>query len=297
MEGATAKGVLSHLSLLEVQARSRKGQPQQQSRVKEPQQQSRVKELKAKVEALRIQREQLRAQIQIHKDLQRLRSRMNKQCADEEGENMEEDLENSKLLQLMARHTELKDLLHAHHLIGGYDIIKSDKGKGVCVSIATAYEGVFLDTFNLEIDLKPMVKISRHNIPPFIPVNGLAEQNNMQTDMTAFLDMLSQHLNAFAGRKQQLKLVQEQHKSVEVMESNVLCSVLVLLFTLPREKTAVLCTLDYTDHTRCLPTRVHFESEDKQLSDSPEWKKNWSLLMETPVHKALLTMKEMGNIV
>lgn len=90
---------------------------------------------------------------------------------------------------------------------GGYDIIKTRKGKGACVSIATAYEDVFLDTFNLEIDLKPTVKISRHNIPPFIPLNNLAEQNNMQTDLRVFLDTLSKHLNAFAGRKQQLKLV------------------------------------------------------------------------------------------
>lgn len=75
------------------------------------------------------------------------------------------------------------------------------------MSIATAYEDVFLDTFNLEIDLKPTVKINRHNIPPFIPLNNLAEQNNMQTDLRVFLDTLSQHLNAFAGRKQQLKLV------------------------------------------------------------------------------------------
>lgn len=50
------------------------------------------------------------------------------------------------------------------------------------------------------------------------------------------------------------------------MESNVLCSLLVLLFTVPREKTAVLCTLDYTDHTRCLPTRVHLESEGKSFT-------------------------------
>lgn len=50
---------------------------------------------------------------------------------------------------------------------------------------------------------------------------------------------------------------------MEVMESNALCSILVLMFTVPRVKTAVLCTLDYTDHTRCLPTRVHFESEGR----------------------------------
>ncbi|XP_023141266.2 centromere protein O isoform X1 [Amphiprion ocellaris] len=289
MEAASTKaGVLSHLSLLEVQARSRRTQPQQQSR---------VKELKAKVEALKVQKQQLEAEIETHQNLQKLRLSLDKQCADEEDVEMEEDSENSQLLRLMARHTQLKDLLHAHHLIGGYDIIKTHQGKGVCVSLATAYEGVYLDTYNLEIDLKPTVKIGRHNIPPFIPVNSLAEVNDMQTNMRAFLDALSQHLNAFAGRKQQLKLLREQHKSVEVMESNVLCSILVLMFKVPSAKTAVLCTLDYTDHSSCLPTRVHFECEDKQLPDSDQWKKNCSLLMETPVHTALTAMKKMGDIV
>lgn len=54
---ALSSGVLSHLSLLEVKARSRKTQLQQHSR---------VMELKAKVEALKTQREQLKAQIQTH---------------------------------------------------------------------------------------------------------------------------------------------------------------------------------------------------------------------------------------
>lgn len=78
------------------------------------------------------------------------------------------------------------------------------------MSLATAYEGVYLDTFNLEIDLKPKPRISRHNIPPFIPLNSLAAQSNMETNIKAFLDLLSRHLNAFAGRKQQLKLVKVQ---------------------------------------------------------------------------------------
>lgn len=289
MAGAASKGVLSHLSLLEVQARSRKHQHQQPSR---------VKELKAKVEALRRQRDQLRAEIETHKNLQKLRASMDKQCTNEEGvEEMDENSENSQLLWLMARHTQLKDLLHAHHIIGGYNVIKTSQGKGVCVSLATAYEGVYLETYNMEIDLKPRLKISRHNVPPFIPFNSLAEQCKSQTDIRTFLDSLSKHLNAFAGRKQQLNLVKELHKSVEVLESNVLCSILVMLLTLPGEKMNVLCTLDYSSHTRCLPTRVHFECRDTALLDSPEWKKNHSLLKETPVHKALTTMKKMGNIV
>ncbi|XP_068436797.1 centromere protein O [Clinocottus analis] len=288
MEGASTKGVLSHLSLLEAKARSRKTQPQESSR---------VQELKAKAEALLRQRQQLRAEMETHQHLKKLRASMDKKCTqEEEEEGMDEDSENLNLLRLMARHTQLKDLLHAYDVIGGYNVVKTRQGKGVCVSITTSYEGVYLETYNLEMDLKPTVRISRHNVPPFIPLNHLVQQSNMQAEIRTLLDPLSQHLNAFAGRKQQLKLVKELHKSVDVLESNVLCSLLVLMFTEPREKTTVLCSLDYSDGTRCLPTRVHFESDDKELPDSPEWKKFHSLLMETPVHKALITMRKMGKI-
>ncbi|XP_058471033.1 centromere protein O [Solea solea] len=287
MEGLSSKGVLSHLSVLAVQTKRRRNPPQQSTR---------VKELKAEAEALMMRREQLKAEIQTHKSLQRMRLSMDKQCSHEGEEEMDEDSENSQLLQLMAKHSQLKDLLYAHHLIGGYDIINTSLGKGVCVSVTTAYEGVYLDTYNVEIDLKPVLRITRHNVPPFIPLNELAEQNNIQTNIKAFLDVLSQHLNAHAGRKQQLKLVKERFPSVDVMESNVLCSILVLMFTVPRQKTAVLCTLNYSDHTRCLPTTVHIQCEDKDLPESPEWKKKQSLLMEMPVHKALMTMKTMGDI-
>lgn len=35
---------------------------------------------------------------------------------------------------------------------------------------------------------------------------------------------------------------------------------------------------------------------DKSLSESPQWKKNQSLLLESPAHTALLTMRRMGSI-
>lgn len=53
------------------------------------------------------------------------------------------------------------------------------------------------------------------------------------------------------------------HHSVEVMESNALCSILVLMFTIPRVKMTVLCTLDYSDHTSCFPKRVSLEAEGR----------------------------------
>ncbi|CAB1331283.1 unnamed protein product [Coregonus sp. 'balchen'] len=97
----------------------------------------------------------------------------------------------------------------------------------------------------------------------------------MQTDVRAFLDTLSQYLNAYVGRKQQLHLIK-------------LCS--------GEKARAALCTLEYADHTRCLPNRVNMESEDIVLANSPQWKKNHALLLETPVHTALVTIKKTGSI-
>lgn len=92
-------------------------------------------------------------------------------------------------------------------LQGGYNIRKTLHGKGVYVSLATGYKGTLFESYNLELDLKPTLRISRHDIPPFIPLNSLAKCNNLQTDLNAFLDNLSQHLNAYVGRREQLKLV------------------------------------------------------------------------------------------
>lgn len=76
----------------------------------------------------------------------------------------------------------------------------------MCVSFHTAFEGVCLETYNMEMDLNRMVQISRHNIPPCIPLEKLAKEN-LQTDFKGFLQTLDLHLNALAGRKQQITLV------------------------------------------------------------------------------------------
>ncbi|KAL3049746.1 hypothetical protein OYC64_009074 [Pagothenia borchgrevinki] len=285
MEGASTKGILSHLSLLEVQVRSLTTQRQQPSR---------VKELQEKTAALRRQKEQLEAEIQTHRDLQTLRASLDKRHDDDEEdeEEMEEDSENSDVLRLMARHTQLKDLLNAH-TIGGYDFTKTRRGKGLCVSIATAFEGVYLETFTLEFDVKPALRLVRHDVPPFIPLTLLIEQSRIQTDIRTLLDPLSRQLNGFTARKRQLQLLKRLHETVKVMESNLLCSLIILMFELPVEKKVVLCSLHYCDTSRSLPTRVSFQCDDTALPDFPEWKKT---LLETPLHKALSTIRNTGNI-
>lgn len=288
----SSQSVLSHLEMLERKA-NKPGQPPARETDK-------TADVGDKLEALHVERDQRNTEIDVNTAVQKLRDRMD-QGAPREGEDMEvqdDNADNAQLLALMARHSQLKNLLRAHHLIGGYDVIKTRKGKGVCVSLATSYEGVYLETYNLDMDLSPTLRICRHNIPPSIPLERLAQQGHLQTDIQAFLDTLSQHLNAYAGRKQQLSLVKKLHTSVQVMESNALGSILVLMFTVPGDPPcALLCRLEYGDHTRYLPTRVNIEAEDKVLSDSSQWEKYSSLLLETPVDTALLTMLKMGLIV
>lgn len=276
------KGVLSHLSLLEAQARSRK-----------PGAQSRVTQMKVKVEELKKQRDRLRAEIEVHQNLQKLRTALD----EDEDVDVGDDSENSRLLLLMAKHSQLKDVLLAHHLLGGYDVIKTNQDKSLCFSLPTSYQGTMLDTYHVEIDVKPTLQIGRHSVPPFIPLDRLAEETDMQKNIRGFLDTLSLHLNAFAARRQQLKHVKDLHESVEVLETNALCSLLVLMLTVPKEKTALLCSLDYSDHARSLPTRVSLQCEERDLSSSPRWQKNTALLRETPVHEALSVMRQTGHIV
>ncbi|XP_055721420.1 centromere protein O [Salvelinus fontinalis] len=289
------KGLLGHLNMLEMEANNLELQQQ------ELRQRGRQEELSAKLQALLSKRDQLKVEIKANTSLQKMRTLLDRTGVpnerNEDVDDLEDGSDNSQLLLMMARHTQLKDLLHAHHLIGGYDVLQTRKGKGVCVSLATAYEGVYLETYNLEIDLGSNLRICRHNIPPFIPLERLVTQGNMQTDIRDFLDTLSQYLNAYAGRKQQLHLTKEIHSSVQVAESNALCTILVLMFTIPGEKAeTTLCTLQYADHTQRLPTRVNIESEDTALASSPQWKKNQALLLETPLHTALVTMKKTGSI-
>lgn len=45
---------------------------------------------------------------------------MDQQCPHGDEDEIDGESENSQLLRLMARHTQLKDLLHAHHITGTY---------------------------------------------------------------------------------------------------------------------------------------------------------------------------------
>ncbi|XP_066524788.1 centromere protein O [Hoplias malabaricus] len=272
------QGIYDHLLMLE-----KAGIPGQGK-----QKQDHFDDLQAAIVTLRAKRDRLCAETAA---LKNIKSKL------DQGLPIEEDTIQLERVVLKSQLMKLKDLQTAYHLIGGYDLVESTQGKGVCVSFHTAYEGVYLETYNVEMDLTRTVQISRHNIPPCIPLERLAKEN-LQTDFKAFLETLSLHLSALAGRKQQILLIKELIGTVEVIERNQLCNFLTLKCKSQDERnTAVLCTLEYGDLTQCLPSHVTIESKEETLPGSPQWKKNQVLLMESPVHRALLTMRKTGSIV
>lgn len=72
----------------------------------------------------------------------------------------------------------------------------------MCFCISTAYEGTYLDSYYVDLLIKPLVKIQRHSVPVFIPLEQIAKKY-LQTDIRRFLSVLSDHLNAYVGRRHQ----------------------------------------------------------------------------------------------
>lgn len=279
MDTVRQKGVYDHLVMLE-KAETAELQTNQNGR---------LEEIRTTVATLRAKRDQIQRETTA---IKHLKEQM------DQGLPLDDDTTEEKMKQylLMSQCMQLNDIQTAHRLIAGYDLVENKQGKSVCVSFHTAFEGVCLETYSIEVALTRKVRITRHNIPPCIPLEKLA-QENLQTDFKGFLQTLNLHLNALAGRKQQISLVQKLIGTVEIFEKNQLCNFLALMCKAPAESDeAVVCTLEYGDLTRSLPTHVVIVSENQTLLESPQWKKNKVLLMETPVHSALLAMKKLGSI-
>ena len=64
-----------------------------------------------------------------------------------------------------------------------------------------------MDSYYLDLLAKPEVQIHRHSVPVFIPLEQIAKKY-LQTDIRRFLSVLSDHLNAYAGRRYQADQLQ-----------------------------------------------------------------------------------------
>ncbi|XP_072371601.1 centromere protein O [Scyliorhinus torazame] len=103
----------------------------------------------------------------------------------------------------------LQDILGAYHFTGiSAKVRELNSTNTFCIS--TAYEGIYLDSYYLDIQMQHPRKIISHNIPAFIPLEQTAH-THLQQDLLRFMDVLRDALNAYASRRYQVEQLQKLH--------------------------------------------------------------------------------------
>ncbi|NXW61848.1 CENPO protein, partial [Eurystomus gularis] len=233
-------GVFAHLEALEARAYEAAVKQEEME-----QREEKLARLKARVQELRLQRDELRAKV----DLQQ-RGQLRKEGA------VLDPVQPSARAVLEWKVKSLKAMLQLFYLTG---ISGKLTKRGVCFCISTAYEGTYLDSYYLDLLIKPEVQIHRHSVPIFIPLEQIAKKY-LQTDLRRFLSVLFDHLNAYAGRRYQADQLQECFSAqIEgTLQRNSLCNLLVFKYSVSRKSRtfpfhARLC---YSDLCCSLPTEV-----------------------------------------
>ncbi|KFU97351.1 Centromere protein O, partial [Pterocles gutturalis] len=233
-------GLLAHLEMLEMRAHEAAVKKEEMQR-----QEEKLARLKARVQELRLQRDELRAKV----DLQQ------KGQLGKEGVVSDPAQPNAQAV-LEWKIKSLKAMLQIFYLTG---ISSKLTKRGVCFSISTAYEGTYLDSYHLDLLTQPEVRIQRHSVPIFIPLEQIAKKY-LQTDIRRFMSVLSDHLNAYVGRRYQADQLQE-HFSDQIegaLQRNSLCNLLVFNYNVSSQSKTFLfnARLLYGDLCSILPTEV-----------------------------------------
>ncbi|NXH21147.1 CENPO protein, partial [Bucco capensis] len=236
----SADGILGHLEALEAEAQEAAVKQEEQE-----QQQEKMARLQARVQELRLQRDELQAKVKLQQQGQ----------LGEGGIVLDPGQPRAQAV-LEWKIKSLKSLLEIFYLTG----ISAKRSKhGICFSISTAFEGTYLDSYHLELLIQPQVRIHHHSIPIFIPLEQLSKKY-LQTNLRSFLALLSHHLNAYVGRRYQADQFQE-HFAEQLegsLQRNSLCNLLVFNYKVAREGKSFLLNarLLYRDPCSTLPSEA-----------------------------------------
>uniref|UniRef100_A0A8B9NNG8 Centromere protein O n=1 Tax=Accipiter nisus TaxID=211598 RepID=A0A8B9NNG8_9AVES len=248
-------GVFAHLERLEAEAREI---AVKQEKMK--QEEEKRARLKAKVRELKLQRDKLLAKLRLQKKVKLREKRA-----------MSDPAKSGARAVLEWKIKNVKATLQVSYLTG----INGKRTKqGVCFCITTAYESTYLDSYYVHLLVKPEVQIHQHSVPTFIPLEQIAKKY-LQTDIGRFLSVLSDHLNAYAGRKYQADQL-EEHFSDQIegtLQRNSLCNLLVFNYKLSsKSKTFPFkARLLYGDLCCSLPTEVNVSCTCKWMVWGSVW--------------------------
>ncbi|XP_074009664.1 centromere protein O [Numenius arquata] len=274
------EGVFAHLELLEAQAYEAAMKQEETE-----QQEEKLARLRARVQELRLQRDELRAKL----DLQQ-KGQLGKEGV------VSDRAQPSAQAVLEWKIKSVKSMLQIFYLTG---ISGKLTKRGVCFCISTAYEGTYLDSYHLDLLTKPEVQIYRHSLPIFIPLQQIAKKY-LQTDIRRFLTVLSDHLNAYVGRRYQADQLQE-HFSDQIegtLQRNSLCNLLVFNYNVSsKSKTFPFrARLLYGDLCCSLPTEVVVScTPDAPAALAETAEAHTDLFRRVALHKAFPSFSSAGE--
>ncbi|XP_039239375.1 centromere protein O [Pipra filicauda] len=267
-------GVLAQLEVLE--ARDRREAVEQEER---EQREERAALLESRARELRLRRDELREKLE----------RLEKGGLGKAGMPPDPAHPNPRAV-LEWRIRSLKALLQVFHLTG---ISGKLSKRGLCLTLSTSYEGSHLDSFHLELLLRPEVRIQRHSIPAFIPLEQLSRRF-LATDLRRFLALLSQHLEGYSSRRFQADQLQERFSDwiQGTPQRNSLCNLLKFSYSLSRNSRTfpLRARLLYQDPLRSLPTEVTVScSPDAPAALAATASEHSELFRRAALHRAFQT--------
>jgi len=105
---------------------------------------------------------------------------------------------------------------HAYRLAGRTTFsVGQDDLIGVCLD-TTSPSGAFLEPYYVVLQLEPLAP-HKHTIPYFVPVDKIAEAR-LNVSLQSFLDEISDYLQAFVMRREQLYRFKEAHPEIGFVE-------------------------------------------------------------------------------
>ncbi|XP_068136177.1 centromere protein O [Hyperolius riggenbachi] len=275
MEKAEAlfrEGVISHLQELENISRS--------LAIKQEQKKQQGRELLEKrEEVVRLQRErdELCSKIQQQKEeIQGFQKRKENKCP--------APSTHSSLQEL--RLEEMESIMEALWFTG---ISGKLTDEGACFCISTAFEGTYLDSYNLQVSSLRNPQITRHAIPPFIQLKDLAKEH-LPASLRKLLSVLSQQLNGYAGRKFQADQLEKSSAYVPTsLEKNSLHTVLSFQYNavIEGQTSCFSARLLYRDVTRTLPTEAQVTCADEEALLQEVTSSHESLFYSKALHRVL----------
>uniref|UniRef100_A0ABM5FAS1 Centromere protein O n=2 Tax=Pogona vitticeps TaxID=103695 RepID=A0ABM5FAS1_9SAUR len=237
--------------------------------------------MKARVQELRRQRDELRAKVNMCRSLH-----VGSKEAIQSDLQTSQGTKASRQALLEWKIENAKGLLQVFRLTGLSGKLTK---RGACLCISTAFEGTYLGAYYLDLLIQQPIQIQRHSVPSFIPLEQIAREH-LQTDIRRFLSMLSEHLNAYDGRKFQVDQLQERFSAFLEgdVRGNSLYNLLEFNYGVRGGSRTFPFTarLTYGDPVSALPTEATVVCKEDAPSSSAEVAAAHSALFPTkPLHE------------